>query len=73
MCDPVPTGADESGFIPHAMEDAPYAHRSHTSSMDLTTVRQPVIDGGQPGSPHDIQPTELIVRASTGPCRTDTE
>ena len=68
------------------MEDAPYAHRSHTCSMDLTTVRQPVIDsgaraaallieaiGGQPGSPHDIQPTELIVRASTGPCRTDTE
>ncbi len=54
--------------------------------MDLTTVRQPVIDsgaraatllieaiGGQHGSPHDVRPTELIVRASTGPSRTDTE
>ena len=54
--------------------------------MDLTTVRQPVIDsgaraatllieaiGGHPGAPHDIRPTELIVRASTGPRRTDTE
>ena len=48
--------------------------------MDLTTIRQPVIDsgaraatlliaaiGGQPGSLHDIRPTELIVRSSTAP------
>lgn len=69
----VPQDVSIVGFDDHDLSD----------NMDLTTIRQPVLDSGRvagkflidaikgdTSAPHRVLPTELVLRKTTGPCGT---